>query len=490
MAENNEQTRLGHRAENPSGKNLARRTDQRLDTWKEIGAFFGRDERTVKRWEDQRGLPVHRVPGSGRGSVYAYTSELAEWLKTADNPIAVSTEVSDAVPAALLDSSTSVPAAIQTTTTKEPDAEFIERRRGGTWLAAAIVAVLCVAAVWAYTSHRAAAKKIATSPVHATNPEAEELYLKGIYFWHKRTPEGLTQAVDYFTQSIVRDPNYAPAYVGLADCYNLLREYTKMPPEEAYPRAMAAAKRAITLDDSLSGAHSSLAFVEFYWSWDSAAAEREFKRALELDPNSVVAHHWYATFLMHMGRSQEAIAEIEKAQKLDPSSIAILADKGYVLWFAGQQDEAMKLLKQLEQSEPNFLSPHNYLASIALNEKNYPAYLQEARKYGELLNDPNMIAMADAADKGYASGGGDGLLRAMLAKQKEMEAAGHGSPYVIATLHGRLGQTQDALKSLEEAVAKRDERSIAIGIDPSFVSLRKDPRFQKLLAQVGLPPST
>jgi tetratricopeptide (TPR) repeat protein len=391
-------------------------------------------------------------------------------------------------PAALPESSSEVPTAVSTTPSEVPAAEPNRKSRIWAWVAAATVFALCVGAAWTYGSRRAAQKKLAATSLHATNPEAEDLYLKGIYFWHKRTPEGLTQAVDYFTQSIVRDPNYAPAYVGLADCYNLLREYTKMPPQEAYPRAMAAAKRAIALDDSLSGAHSSLAFVEFYWSWDSAAAEREFQRAIELDPNSVVAHHWYATFLMHLGRFPEAIAEIEKAQKLDPSSSAILADKGDILWYAGQTDQALALLKQLEQSDPDFLSPHNYLESIYLAQKNYPAFLQEARKFGELLNDPAMLSVSDAADKGYARGGGEGMYRAMLAKQIELDAAGRGSPYSIATLYGRLGQTQEALRYLEEAVAKRDEHSIAMAIDPSFVGLRKDPRFQKLLAQVGLAP--
>ena len=141
-------------------------------------------------------------------------------------------------------------------------------------------------------------------------------------------------------------------------------QYTKMPPEEAYPRAKAAAERAIALDDSLSGAHSSLAFVDFYWSWDSASAEKEFKRAIELDPNSVVAHHWYATFLLHMGRTDEALTQIEMAQKLDPSSISALADKAAVLKYNGRRDEAVKLLKELETSDPNFLSPHAYLGGV------------------------------------------------------------------------------------------------------------------------------
>src|ERR1019366_4026317 len=143
------------------------------------------------------------------------------------------------------------------------------------------------------------------------DPEAQDLYLKGRYYWDKRTPDDLNKAVDFFTQASIRDPNYAQAYVGLADCYNLLREYAAMTPEEAYPRALAAAKTAVELDDSSAEAHNSLAFVTFYWNWDVAGAEREFRRALELNPTYVVAHHWYATFLMTIGRLPEALEQID-----------------------------------------------------------------------------------------------------------------------------------------------------------------------------------
>ena len=195
-----------------------------------------------------------------------------------------------------------------------------------------------------------------------------------------QAPESLNRALDDFTQSIVRDSNYAPAYVGLANCYNLLREYTLMPATEAYPRAMAAAKRTIVLDDSLAEAHNSLAFVDFYWSWDAPGAEQEFQRAIALDPNSVVAHHWYATFLMALGRSQDALAEIEKARKLDPKSSPILADKRLILFLAGQTNQAIGLLKQIETTEPAFLSPHAYLAEAELDAKDYKDYLSEPGK--------------------------------------------------------------------------------------------------------------
>jgi Tfp pilus assembly protein PilF len=150
---------------------------------------------------------------------------------------------------------------------------------------------------------------------HAANREAEDYYLQGRFYWNKRTPESLGQAVDSFTQAIVHDPTYSDAYVGLADCYNLLREYTMMPANEAYPRALAAAKKAVELNDRSSQAHASLAFVSFNGMWDSGMADEEFRRAIDLDPNNSNAHHWYATFLLSVRRLDESLNEIDRAQR-------------------------------------------------------------------------------------------------------------------------------------------------------------------------------
>src|SRR5579871_3376720 len=196
---------------------------------------------------------------------------------------------------------------------------------------------------------------------HAANREAEDYYLKGRFYWNKRTPESLNQAVDSFTQAIVHDPNYSDAYVGLADCYNLLREYTMMPAGEAYPRALAAAKKAVELDDQSSAAHASLAFVSFFGMWDAGTADEEFRRAINLDPNNANAHHWYATYLQAVRRFDESLHEIDRAQALDPNSSSILVDKGMLLWRAGHQEEALRLLRQLEQADPEAVSPHRYL---------------------------------------------------------------------------------------------------------------------------------
>jgi tetratricopeptide (TPR) repeat protein len=488
MAEyNEEQQRPGTRSENQPGKRQDRRTDQRLDTWKEIGAFFGRDERTVKRWEDQRGLPVHRVPGSGRGSVYAYASELSEWLKTADTRVSVTATVEDGEAEPETSETPASEVSLTSTTETAENVPTEEKRNNKPWIfvAAGIVLAGLLGGLWLYKTGGASATK---ASAHVVDPQAQELYLRGIYYWHKRTPEGLTQAVDYFTQAIVRDPNYAPAYVGLADCYNLLREYTKMPPDQAYPRAKAAAERAIALDDSLSGAHSSLAFVDFYWSWDSKDAEREFKRAIELDPNSVVAHHWYATSLMHMGRFKEALEQIEIAQKLDPSSSSALADKGAILEYVNGREEAIKLEKEIETSDPNFLSPHSYLAGMYFRQKDFTAAVQEAKKYATLIKDDGLFSVYEAAEKGLAAGGREGMLKAMIAAQQKLYAEGKFSPYMMAASEAQMGDKEAAMKYLAEALAKHDERMVAIKIDESFAAYRSDPAFQKMVEQVGLPP--
>jgi len=506
------------------------RANRRLDTWKEIGAFFGRDERTVKRWETTRGLPVHRVPGAGRANVYAYTEELAEWLSGAkissENDAEANSEATNGV-AAEPEQTTGAETGAPGRADAYGDAGFVDRRVGErrspsmggfflprwrNWPARrylAMVAAVLVAALIAVTVVRRASSeravrasarsaKGATGSTggtgaavvrhHTPDPEAEELYLKGIYYWQKRTPQSLNQAVDYFTQAVVRDPQYAEAYVGLANCYNLLREYSLMPPNEAYPRAQAAAKRAIALDDSLSDAHSALGFVDFYWSWDLAGAQREFVRALTLDPNSVNAHYWYGTYLLHLGRFSESLEEIEKAQKLDPNSTSILADKGLVLFHSGQTQQAAELLKQLVAAEPDFLSPHNYLATVHLGQGEYPQYLAERRKAATLLHDQARLDIVTVGEKGLARGGAQGMWSAMLKEQQRLRADGKESAYNLARTYALLGRKQEALDELKTAYQQHETELVSMRIDVVLVSLHDEPRFRQILAEIGLPP--
>jgi DNA-binding winged helix-turn-helix (wHTH) protein/Tfp pilus assembly protein PilF len=323
---------------------------------------------------------------------------------------------------------------------------------------------------------------------HPANREAEEFYLKGRYYWEKRTPESLNKAVDSFTQAIVHDPGYAQAYVGLADCYNLMREYTVMPASEAYPRALAAAKEAVELDDKSSEAHASLAFASFYGAWDSATAEREFRRAIELNPGNAIAHHWYATYLMSLQRYSESLAEIERAQALDPASKSVLADKGSILFRASRQQEAIALLRQMEETDADFISPHRYLKEIYLLTADYPHYLAEAKSEAVLMRDGSAIALADVAEKGFAAGGGIGLLEALRLQQQTLYDRGQFSPYYLAETYSVLGRKPEALQYLKAAYSQHADGVPDTESNPAFNNLHEAPAFRRLLADIGLPP--
>ena len=325
-------------------------------------------------------------------------------------------------------------------------------------------------------------------PSPSLNREAQEFYLKGRYYWEKRTPESLNKAVDSFMQAIVHDPGYAPAYVGLADCYNLLREFTVMPTTEAYPRAFAAAKKAVELDPGSSQAHASLAFVSFNGMWDVPTADREFRRAIELDPGNAKAHHWYATFLQCLRRYQESLSEIERARALNPTSKAILADEGSILFSAGHRQEAIALLTQIEKDEPDFISPHRYMKFNSLIAGDYAVYLKEERKEAVLMHDASALEICDATEKGFATAGGVGLLKALSLQQKKLYDRGQLSPYLLAVTYSIMDDKQEALRYLKKAYDQHVDGVAQLEADHAFDNLADEPEFRKMLAEVGLPP--
>jgi tetratricopeptide (TPR) repeat protein len=478
----------------------------RLDSWKEIAAFFGRDERTVNRWEKELGLPVHRLPGRAKGPVYAYTDELASWMATPHEAGAASELGAQAV-AGIEQLGPVLVRASAPDTELEP-AAVPTRDAGPGWIASGwLVAggMLAVAGVlgWALL-HDSRAPGLrtkstksmsgqsssagvvqASTPPH--NPEAEQFYLKGRYYWNKRTPDDLTKAVDYFTQAIVKDPSYSNAYVGLADCYNLLHEYTLMPSSEAYPRALAAAQKAVELDDKSSEAHASLGFASFYGRWDVATADREFQRAIELDPDNAVAHHWYATYLAMLRRSSESLTEIDRAQALDPSSTSILADKGDLLLVAGRLDESLALLKQMEATEPKFVSPPRYLKLVYYAKADYPNFLAEWRKEAVLIRDDSLMTLVAEAEKGFAAEGPKGMLAAIVRLQKKLYTKQLVSPYDLARTYSLIGRRQEAFQYLKAAYDKHDDSLIALEADTAFDGLRGDAAYRELLARMNFP---
>lgn len=465
--------------------NSAMSAVDRLDSWKEIAAFLGRGERTAKRWEVDRGLPVHRVPGGGRSAVFAYRSELTEWL--GQKAVAVGTEAEplrdepESVAEALEPLDAPLPTLGQDLSAANSYKNSYKDEGGRSAVRISVALIALSLTIWVGVRYRGRA--VSAGARHASNPEAQDLYLKGRYFWDRRTPADLKKAVDYFTQAIVKDPGDAQAYVGLADCYNLLREFGAMPAGEAYPQALAAAQRAVELDGNSAEAHESLAFTTFWWTWKATTAEREFKRALQLNPNLAQAHHWYATFLMALQRYDEALKEMDAAQRLEPGSSAVLADKGFLLWNLGRHDEALAQLKQLEASIPSLSSTYYYLGNIDWQQGEYAAAVTDWKRLAQMRQDESGLAIAEARERGFAAGGLAGLLKAELPLQKELADRGEGSAYRVAWIYAALGERNDALAYLQIAFDRR-ESGLLTG-DPPIASLQNDPAYKTLRAQVG-----
>jgi Tfp pilus assembly protein PilF len=453
----------------------------------------------VRRWELDRGLPVHRLPGTARGAVYAFTNELEEWLlhKQSQSGGITDSDPRQAVPGPValpdpkrvhLGENDVVDLRLQTMAPSGP-VRTIQRVHWPThlpWLITVALAAGVFTGIYFYrhTARFAARADERETARHFPNPEAQDFYLQGRYYWSKRTPEDLNKAVDYFTRAIVKDPGYAQAFMGLADCYNLLREFSAMPPEEAYPRALAAAQKAVELDDSSAEAHNSLAFATFYWNWDPGTAEREFKRTIELNPNYVQGHHWYATFLMARRRFPEALDQIEQARQLDPSSTAVLADRGFILWHAGQIDEAFAQLKQLETTDTSLASPHAYLARMYLEQGEYTASFAESKRAALLKKDKGALAVAEAAERGFAAGGTQGMYEEMLPVREKLYADGSGSAYDVAVACAALGKNEEAIHYLKAAFEKREVLVMFLSDPAKFPTLNDDPAYQQLVAKV------
>ncbi len=330
-------------------------------------------------------------------------------------------------------------------------------------------------------------KQIEPPPVVPYRPaaNAHALYLAGRYYWNQRRPASLKKAVEDFTQATIEDPNYAQAYAGLADTYNLLPEYSAMPASDAYPRATKAAQRAIELDDASAEGHSALAFALFWGAWDAAGSEREFRRAIALDPNYTRAHHWFATSLEAEGRLKEALVEIDRARELDPTSPSVLADHALVLFDMDRRSEAMSELRELEINDPKSLSPHRYLASMYECTGDDSNFLQELQQQATLLEDATTATIAQAARRGFASGGEKGMLEALLQAQTHAYAEGHEPAYELAQTAALLGQPEQALRYLQTAYARHESVMMALPTECSFNRLQGNSTFQQLVARMN-----
>jgi len=562
----------------------------RLDSWKEIAAYLKRDERTVRRWEELEGLPVHRHQHKSRAAIFAFKSELDAWwdngrkrLEEQEPAAAASRRAWFPWPAAataailafvggiyahswlrgrsalahvqsiavlplanlsqdagqdyLADGLTealttdlgklsvlrviSRTSTIQYKGTKKSIPEIarelhvdavvegaVLRSGDKVRITAQLIDAQADRHVWAETYDRDLRDvlalqadvaraiavqirgKLSSSPqLHGAsplNPEAYELYLKGRYSRDEGTEDGLKLAFEYFRQALERDPQYAPAYAGLADSYARLPFYSETCPEEAFPKAKAAATKALQLDQTLAEAHASMAYVKTYYDWDWAGAEAEFRRGLELNPNYADVHHSYSRFLASLGRVAEARAELKRAQELDPLSLLVQANAGVISYFGREYDQAIQELQKIKELNPKFPVPYWGIGLCYEQKGMYQEAVDQLQKGIAVSGGRGANSIASLAHA-YGLAGQHGEAQKILAELEKRSKKTYVSSYQIALVYLGLRQNDKAMKQLENAYQEHSTLLTYLKMDPRFDPLRSDPRFRDLLHRVGLP---
>lgn len=567
----------------------------RLNSWKEIGAYLKRDVRTLHRWEAEEGLPIHRHLHKKRGSVFAYRSELEGWwserrVRLDKQPTAPTKrwdwgKVATASLVVLLILGPSVYFFRQRAGTQEvpdrkimlavlpfenlggnPDQEYFSdglteemiaqlgnlnpqrlgviarasamqykhsskgaaqigrelgvdyllegsarRADGRVRITAQLIQVSDQTHLWAESYEgdlrdilvlqRDVAATIAQqirltlsadtrarlAQQRPVNPEAHEAYLRGLYFWNKFNIPALNKSLEYFQQAIDKDPGYAHAYAGLSASYGILGNMRVLPPREAYPKAAAAARKALEIDEGLSEAHGELGWVTLLYQRDWAGAEREFRRAIELNPSNANARDGLSMYLVALGRFDEALAEIRHARDLDPLSLIINVDAGFVLFFARQYDQAIEQLQKTREIDPNFPLTYLYMGHVyearGMEEEAYQMYFK-SMTLAETIQPEFRVALGQA----HAKGGWRGAWQKAADLRRRYGASREDSgAYVMAEYCVRLGDKNQALDSLLEAADERFYLLVFANVDPRFDGLRSDPRFSELLRRIGLP---
>ena len=315
--------------------------------------------------------------------------------------------------------------------------------------------------------------------------EAYRLYLKGRNSWNKRTAEGLQQGIEFFQRAIETDSNYAPAYAGLADCYNMLVVYGVRQPKDGFPKAKDAAIKALEIDETLAEAHTSLAFIKFRWDRDRVETEQEFQQAIKLKPSYAPAHQWYSSYLVALERFDEAIAEARRTEELEPLSFVASSHLGWIYYLAGQNDRAIDQCTRILALDPNLFPALRY-RGLAYEQKGmYQEAIADFQKGVKLSGSPLILALLGHA---YAASGKKPEAQHVLSELQDLQGRQYVSPYTVAAIYAGLGDRDQAFKWLEKANDERDIWLMNLKVDPVFSKLRADRRFNDLLARAGLRP--
>jgi serine/threonine-protein kinase len=316
------------------------------------------------------------------------------------------------------------------------------------------------------------------------NTGAYQFYLQGRFFWNKRSEQGLKTAIKYFEQAIEKDPHYALAWAGIADSYSLLGEFGNIPRKELYPKARAAVNKALEIDNRLAEVHTSLASILMLREWDWVNSAKEFKLALELNPNYATAHHWYSQWFLDMGRLEESLQMISRAAELDPVSQAILKDKGLTLYYNRQYDEAIEMARKTLELDPNYAAAHRLLSLAYQGKGRFDESITENEKWGRLTG--NKVETAITLAQLYAVSGKTDEARKLIEDVKRNKLVAEQIHRGLALVHAALGEIDIAFECLEESYEHHEESILSLKVDPKMDPLRSDPRFLVMLKKIGV----
>ncbi len=323
---------------------------------------------------------------------------------------------------------------------------------------------------------------------HTRNSDAFQDYLKGRYHWNKRSQEHLRKAIEYFHQAIDKDPAYALAYAGVADCYNILGFYSQLPPKDAFPKAEAAAARALEIDPNLTEAHTTLGFARLYYDWNWAAAEKEFVTAIRLNEAYATAHHWYAEYLIVTGRVEQGTEQMRRGQELDPLSLIINAGVGWSLYFCRRYGEAIEQCRKALEMDSTFAPAHLFLGRAYEQAGQFDAALEQFRLAMNLS--PSRAAVLGDVGHVYGTAGNLAEAQRLIKELEDLSQSEYVSAYSLALVHTSLQHYDEAFNLLRRAYKERAQEMALLAVEPRLDPLRPDPRFKQLLQMVGLSQIT
>ncbi|HEY2340383.1 MAG TPA: tetratricopeptide repeat protein [Steroidobacteraceae bacterium] len=459
---------------------------RRLIGWKAIGQFLRCTERTARRWEAYRGMPVHRIPGGGRSSVWATPDELSGWLQALPSDVQATLRAEVSTEAGTDAATQGATDTLIATGSAQPTGTGRERRRMLSAAAAFLLVVLFAAAflLWNAARHtRTSAASVVRGP-YDDNTEARETYMTARFELATRSTGSLAAAEQAFHDLTRSYPDRAAGWSGLADTYLLLREFGSVRDEAAYTQAERAARTALALDPKLADAWLDQAFIQWWWHGDPASAFRGFNTALQLEPRSAKALHWYATALYAHGDYDQALQTIGRARELDPNNRAIVADEAWLRFGSGERTVALMTLERQVQHDPGFEASHYYLAHVYLIISRDADFLREAKLAAQLRGQAEAIQVLRLVELRFRSGGRAAMLEQLSASEAANCDRGTGSPVVVAGYRALANDRDGMLKWLTRAEITHDHNLPTLRGYPEFEGYRKDPEFVKIVQRL------